>query len=738
MKQINNPLMSRILASKEMMSRKKVVVESVSNKVSDYYGNYVFSDEKLQQYVSNKVYKELKNCIRNREKINRETAELVAQGMKSWAIDNGAKSYTHWFQPLTGLTAEKHDSFFEPTEAGKAIESFGASNLVQQEPDASSFPNGGIRQTFEARGYTAWDPTSPAFLMESNSGKTLCIPTIFISYTGETLDYKAPLLKSIQALENAVLPVVHYYEKAASKITVTLGWEQEYFLIDEAMFNARPDLVHTGRTLLGATPAKGQQLEDHYFGAIPERALDFMIDLEKECHLLGIPIRTRHNEVAPCQFECAPMFEECNVAVDHNQLLMDVMEKVGKRHKLKVLLHEKPFKGVNGSGKHNNWSMSTDTGKNLLSPGKTPKNNMLFLTTFVNVIAAVHRHADLIRAAIATAGNDHRLGANEAPPAIISVFIGDALTKVLNEISSKVSDSKTSEIVSEDLKIQISNQIPDILLDNTDRNRTSPFAFTGNKFEIRAVGSTANCSATMVVINTIVADQFIRFHAEVEELIKKEGEKKDGAVMRVLRKYISESQNILFEGDNYSEEWAQEAAKRGLNNVKTTPYALDFITVPENMEVFVRNNVFSHREVEARFDIFNHNYLLKVQIEGRLIGELCVNNILPVAIKYQTSILTNILKLKEAGFGKETFQAQSELVLDLSKHINKVKTLVDAMIEARKKSNLIDNASQKAKAYCDHVVPFFEDIRYHADKLEQLTDNELWTLPKYREILSMK
>ena len=730
--------MSRNQALKEAIGRKITKVESISNKVSDYYGMNVFSDDKLQQYISSKVYKQLKNCIRENIKIDRETAELVAQGMKAWAIDNGAKSYTHWFQPLTGLTAEKHDSFFEPADGGRAIESFGAGNLVQQEPDASSFPNGGIRQTFEARGYTAWDPTSPAFLMDSNSGKTLCIPTIFISYTGETLDYKAPLLKSIQALENAVLPVIHYYDKAATKITATLGWEQEYFLIDEAMFYARPDLVHTGRTLLGAIPAKGQQLEDHYFGAIPERVLDFMIDLEKESHKLGIPIRTRHNEVAPCQFECAPMFEECNVAVDHNQLLMDVMEKVGKRHKLKVLLHEKPFAGVNGSGKHNNWSMSTDTGKNLLSPGKTPKNNMLFLTTFVNVIAAVSRYSDLLRAAIATAGNDHRLGANEAPPAIISVFIGEALTKVLNEISTKVSDKKTSEIASEDLKIQISNQIPDILLDNTDRNRTSPFAFTGNKFEIRAVGSSANCSATMIVINTIVADQFTRFHADVEALIKKEGEKKDGAVMRVLRKYIKESQAILFEGDNYSEEWAKEAKKRGLNNVKTTPYALDFLIEKKNIDVFVKNQVFSHREVEARYEINNHNYLLKVQIEGRLIGELCVNNIIPASIKYQSEILNNIIKLKEAGFKKELYQAQSELVTDLSEHINKVKSLVDAMIEARKKANKIEDAAKKAKAYCDKVVPFFEEIRYHADKLEQLVDNEIWTLPKYREILFMK
>ena len=730
--------MNRFYAIEEANRRKIPSIDFISHKVSDYYAQNVFTDDKLKNYVSNKVYKQLKECVSNNQKIDRDTAEHIAQGMKNWAIENGAKSYTHWFQPLTGLTAEKHDSFFEPTENGKAIESFGANNLVQQEPDASSFPNGGIRQTFEARGYTAWDPTSPAFLMESNFGKTLCIPTIFISYTGETLDFKAPLLKSIEAMEKAVLPVVNYFDKAATKITATLGWEQEYFLIDEAFYHARPDLMYTGRTLLGAIPAKGQQLEDYYFGAIPARALNFMIDLERECHLLGIPIRTRHNEVAPCQFECAPMFEECNVAVDHNQLLMDVMEKIGQKHKLKVLLHEKPFKGVNGSGKHNNWSLSTNTGKNLLSPGKTPKTNLLFLTTFVNVIAAVAKYSDVLRAAIASAGNDHRLGANEAPPAIISVFIGKALTHVLNELAEKVGDSKSNQLLTEDLKLHIHNQIPDILLDNTDRNRTSPFAFTGNKFEIRATGSSANCSSTMVVMNTIVADQFTRFRNEVENLISKEGEKKEGAIMRVLKNYILESQNILFEGDNYSEEWAAEAAKRGLNNVRTTPYALDFWMVKENVDVFARHGVLSEREMEARHDIFNHNYLLKVQIEGRLIGELCVNNIIPVAIQYQNNILDNIIKLKEAGFDKNMYKAQSELVENLSGHLAQVKSLVDSMIEARKICNKIEDNAAKAKAYCDKVVPYFDEIRYHADKLEQLVDNKLWPLAKYREILSLK
>lgn len=719
-------------------NREKSKMEFNFDKVSTYYASNVFSEETIEQYVSSAVFKKLKNCISHNEKIDRETAEQIAQGMKNWAIEKGAKSFTHWFQPLTGSTAEKHDSFFTPNDQGQAIEHFSASSLVQQEPDASSFPNGGIRQTFEARGYTAWDPSSPAFIMDNGSGKTLCIPTIFISYTGETLDYKAPLLKSIHCLESAVLPVVHMFDKNVTKVAATLGWEQEYFLVDEAMYYARPDLIHTGRTLLGAIPAKGQQLEDHYFGAIPERILDYMIDLERECHLLGIPIRTRHNEVAPCQFECAPMFEEVNVAVDHNLLLMDVMERVAKKHKLKVLFHEKPFKGVNGSGKHNNWSMSTDTGKNLLSPGKTPKNNLLFLTTFINVITAVAKHSDLIRASIASAGNDHRLGANEAPPAIISVFIGDALTNVLNEIETKVADGKSDDLLTEDLKLNIHSKIPEILLDNTDRNRTSPFAFTGNKFEIRAVGSTANCAANMIVINTIVAEQFKKFKKDVDALIETEKEKKEGAIMRVLRKYISESKHILFEGDNYSQEWADEAAKRGLSNVKTTPYALDFFIQEENKRVFIDNGVFSEREIEARHDILNHIYLLKVQIEGRLLGELCVNNVIPAAIKYQKLILENISMMKNLGMESSDYNAQLDIVKSISNHITILKNTVDKMIESRKSCNKIEDTSTKAKAYCDNVIVHFDEIRYHADKLEQLVDNELWTLPKYREILYMK
>jgi glutamine synthetase len=720
------------------ISRKKVEIENISNKVSDYFGCNVFGKNTIEKYVSYSIFQKYIDSIEKNEKMDREVAAQIAQGMKQWAIEKGVKSYTHWFQPLTGLTAEKHDSFFMPDNDGNAIEYFGASNLIQQEPDASSFPNGGIRQTFEARGYTAWDPTSPAFIIETESVKTLCIPTIFISYTGETLDYKAPLLKSIHALEKAVLPVVNYFDKSATKITATLGWEQEYFLIDEALFYARPDLVHTGRTLIGAIPAKGQQLEDHYFGAIPERMLDYMADLEKECHKLGIPVRTRHNEVAPSQFECAPMFEECNVAVDHNQLLMDVMERVAKKHKLRVLFHEKPFKGVNGSGKHNNWSMSTNTGKNLLSPGKTPKNNLLFLTSFINVIAAAANYADLIRASIASASNDHRLGANEAPPAIISVFIGDALTKVLKDIETTVSDEKQDEIVTEDIKLNIHNSIPEILLDNTDRNRTSPFAFTGNKFEIRAVGSSANCAANMIVINTIVANQFKKFKEDVENLVKNEGEKREAAIIRILKKYIVESKHILFEGDNYSKEWEIEAQKRGLNNVKTTPQALDFFLEKKNMDVFIENGVFSAREIEARQEILNHNYLLKVQIEGRLIGEMAVNYVIPAAVRYQNELLTNIKLQKEIGMSESSYQGTFELVESISNHINNLKSFVDQMIENRKKCNKIEHASDKAQAYCESVLPLFDDIRYHSDKLEQFVDNTLWTLPKYREILYIK
>ncbi|MGB1248055.1 MAG: glutamine synthetase III [Chitinophagales bacterium] len=720
-----------------IIDRERVEVNLPANRISEYYGENVFTDETMRKYLSNQAFKEVKAAISSGEKIDRATADQVAAAMKAWAIEKGAKSYTHWFQPLTGATAEKHDSFFEPTDTGEGIEAFSGGSLVQQEPDASSFPNGGIRQTFEARGYTAWDPTSPAFIMAIGDGITLCIPTIFISYTGEALDYKAPLLKSIQFLEKAALPVVNMFDRHATKVTPTLGWEQEYFLVDEAMFYARPDLVLSGRTVVGHAPAKGQQLDDHYFGTIPERAYAYMLDFEKEAHLLGIPVRTRHNEVAPSQFELAPMYEEVNIAVDHNQLIMDVMERVAKRHKLKVLLHEKPYAGINGSGKHNNWSLSTDTGKNLLSPGKTPKTNLLFLTFFVNVIKAVNEHADLLRAAIASAGNDHRLGANEAPPAIISVFIGSHLSAVLDEVEKRVKHGKSDEEANANLKLDIHNQIPDVLLDNTDRNRTSPFAFTGNKFEIRAVGSTTNCSSPMTVMNTIMANQLLEFKKEVNALVK-EGEKKDGAILRVIRRYITSSRNILFEGDNYSDEWEVEAEKRGLSNVKKSAHALKFYNTKSAKEVFVKNNIFTDVEIEARTEIYYENYTLKIQIEGRVLGELALNHILPAAVLYQNRLIANATGLKELGMDKASMKSQLTLIKDISKHINAIEENVAAMIEARKKANEIEHAEEKAISYCDEVRPYFDTIRYHADKLELVVDDKLWPLPKYRELLFIR
>jgi glutamine synthetase len=722
---------------KTATQRKKINVKLPNKRISEYYAENVFIEATMKKYLSEDAFYGIKNAINAGTKIDRNTADQVAAAMKAWAIEKGAKSYTHWFQPLTGATAEKHDTFFIPTADGKGMESFTGDALVQQEPDASSFPNGGIRQTFEARGYTAWDPTSPAFIMEIGDGITLCIPTIFISYTGESLDQKTPLLKSCHFLEKAALPVVNLFDRHATKVHATLGWEQEYFIVDEALYYARPDLVMCGRTLLGHSPAKGQQLDDHYFGSIPERVYDFMLDFELEAHKLGIPVRTRHNEVAPGQYELAPMFEEMNVAVDHNQLVMDIMERVGKRHKLKVLMHEKPFQGVNGSGKHNNWSMSTDTGKNLLSPGKTPKNNLLFLTFFVNVIKAVYEQADLLRASIASASNDHRLGANEAPPAIISVFIGSHLTSVLEEVAKRVKQGKFDEDKNATLKLDIHNKIPDVLLDNTDRNRTSPFAFTGNKFEVRAVGSTANCAWPMTVLNTIVANQLTEFKAEVDKLVK-EGENKEGAILRVIRRYIDSSMDILFEGDNYSDEWAAEAERRGLNNVKTTAYALDFLNTKKAKEVFTKNNIFNEVELEARSEIFFEAYILKLQIEARILGEMALNEILPVAITYQNQLIENVKGLKEIGLNKEAYASQLDLISRISDHVNVMEQDVRNMIEARKVCNVIEHASEKAKAYCDKVKPYFDTIRYHADKLELLVDDKIWPMPKYRELLFLK
>jgi glutamine synthetase len=726
----------RLKALEQSMSRKPVAVETPAGGVPKYYGENVFGKDPMRQFLSEAAYTSVTAAIERGERIDRKMADEIAAGMRAWAMEKGASHYTHWFQPLTGATAEKHDAFFEPVEGGRAIERFGGSQLVQQEPDASSFPNGGIRNTFEARGYTAWDPTSPAFVI----GDTLCIPTIFVSYTGDTLDFKTPLLKALHALDKAAVDVCQYFDKNVTKVIATLGWEQEYFLVDEALHDARPDLAVSGRTLFGATPAKGQQLEDHYFGSIPDRVTQYMRDLEIEAHKLGIPIKTRHNEVAPNQFECAPIFEEINLAVDHNQLLMDLMQKVGRRHLFRVLLHEKPFAGVNGSGKHNNWSLATNAGKNLLSPGKTPKTNLQFLTFFVNTVKAFHDNDDLLRATIASAGNDHRLGANEAPPAIMSVFLGSQLSAVLDELEEKVKagkkmtpDEKTA------LKLNI-GKIPDILLDNTDRNRTSPFAFTGNKFEFRAVGSSANCSGAMTVLNTIMADQLIQFKKDVGALMNK-GKEKDEAIFQILRDYIVASKRIRFEGNGYGEEWVKEAKKRGLNNFKTTPEALKSWMNKKYVQMFERHNVLTEREQHARYEIYLETYVKKIQIESRVMGDVAVNSIIPTALQYQSTLINNVRGLKElfgAAEFKKTASTQLEMISEISEHVNGIKTKVDAMIEERKKANNIEDMEKKAAAYCHKVKTCFDDIRDHVDKLEMLVADEAWPLPKYRELLFTK
>ncbi|QQR50393.1 glutamine synthetase III [Candidatus Nomurabacteria bacterium] len=710
---------------------------SKSKKISDYFAENVFTEEAMKSYLSEDAFQGVMSATKTGQKIDRKTADQVAATMKSWAISKGATHYTHWFQPLTGATAEKHDAFFQLTDENKGAEKFDGSALVQQEPDASSFPSGGLRNTFEARGYSVWDPSSPAFIMEIGSGKTLCIPTIFVSYNGEALDYKAPLLKSLHALETAAVEVCHYFDKNVTKVVPTLGWEQEYFAIDEALFEARPDLVFCGRTLFGHSPAKGQQLEDHYFGSIPERVYAFMLDFETESFKLGIPLKTRHNEVAPGQYEVAPIFEEVNVAVDHNQLLMDVMQRVARRHKLRVLLHEKPFAGINGSGKHNNWSMATDTGKNLLSPGRTPKNNLQFLTFFINVIKAVSEGADLLRASIASAANDFRLGANEAPPAIISVFIGSYMTKILDEIETKVESGKFTEESEQSLRLEIHNKIPTLFQDNTDRNRTSPFAFTGNKFEVRAVGSSQNCSSTMTVLNTIVADQLINFKKEADGLIAK-GKNREVAIMEILKRYITESKKICFEGNNYSKEWEEEAARRGLSNVKNTPRALDFMMAKKGIDLFVRNQVFTKEEIHARHEIELEKYIKIVQIEGRIIGELAVNQIIPAAIQYQNELINNIKGFREIGLDERHTEAQKNLVTEISEHVNAILKMVHEMTEARKSANNTEDIRDRAIAYCDTVKPFFDEIRYRTDKLELLVDDKVWPLPKYRDLLFLK
>ena len=720
----------RFNALQETLNRKPIkIVES--EKRSSLFGKNVFNKNAMQQYLTNAAYESVMDAIVHGKRIDRKIADQVAVSMKDWAMSKGATHYTHWFQPLTGATAEKHDAFFESINGSLAVEKFDGEQLVQQEPDASSFPNGGIRNTFEARGYTAWDPTSPAFVYET----TLCIPTIFVSYTGEALDNKTHLLRALQAVDTAATAVCRYFDKNVSKVNATLGWEQEYFLIDEALALSRPDLLMTGRTLLGHSPAKGQQLDDHYFGTIPARAMSFMQDLEQECMLLGIPVKTRHNEVAPNQFELAPIFEEANLAVDHNSLLMDVMEKVSKRHHFKVLFHEKPFAGINGSGKHNNWSLSSDKGVNLLSPGKTPMKNLQFLTFFVNTIKAVYENQELLRASIASASNDYRLGANEAPPAIMSVFIGSQLSAVLDELEN-VTKGKLSPQEKTDLKLNIIGKIPEILLDNTDRNRTSPFAFTGNKFEFRAVGSWSNCATPMTVLNTIVAKQLKEFKNEVDQLIETKNLKKDEAVFNVLREYIKASKKIRFEGDGYGDAWEKEAKKRGLSNNKTTPEALKVKISKAVIDLYEEMDVMSKVEIEARYEIELEGYTKKIQIESRVLADISRNHVVPTAIIYQNTLLENTKNLKEI-FGdnfKNIAKEQIELIMIISNHITEINALVNKMTQERKNANK-QTGLKSAELYCNKVKPYFEEIRYHCDKLETMVDDNLWPLTKYRELL---
>ncbi|MDP2089175.1 MAG: glutamine synthetase III [Flavobacteriaceae bacterium] len=721
----------RFQALFEAQNRKPVVFEDSTNR-SQLFGENVFNKQSMRQYMTPEAFESVMNAMEYGHKIERKVADQVASAMKSWALNKGATHYTHWFQPLTGSTAEKHDAFLDMLPNGEALEKFDGAQLVQQEPDASSFPSGGIRNTFEARGYTAWDPTSPAFIY----GTALCIPTIFVSYTGEALDNKTPLLKSLQAVDDAATQVAKYFDKNVTKVISTLGWEQEYFLIDAALANSRPDISLTGRSLIGHSPAKGQQLDDHYFGSIPSRALNFMRELELESLKLGIPVKTRHNEVAPNQFELAPIYEEANLAVDHNSLLMDIMGKIAEKHNFCVLFHEKPFAGINGSGKHNNWSLATSTGVNLLSPGKTPMKNLQFLTFFINTIKAVHDYEELLRSGIASAGNDHRLGANEAPPAIISVFIGKQLSDVLDELEN-ITKGKLSPEEKTDLKLNVVGKIPEILLDNTDRNRTSPFAFTGNKFEFRAVGSSANCATPMMILNAIVAKQLIYFKEQVDKLIEEKDMKKDDAIFNILREYIKVSKKIRFEGDGYSKAWEDEAEKRGLSNHKTTPQALKAKVAKKTIQLFESLKIMNKVEILARHEIELDEYTLKIQIEGRVIGDLARNHIIPTAIRYQNTLIKNVKGLKNI-FGddfKTIAEEQLMLIKDISHHISQINSKITFMTDERKKANKIEESEKRAFAYCKNVKPYFEEIRYHCDKLEVLVDDELWPMTKFRELL---
>ncbi|MBN1132742.1 MAG: glutamine synthetase III [Bacteroidales bacterium] len=721
----------RFRALEQVFSRKPMHITPPSDKISDYFAVNVFDRAKMQKYLSKDAFEHVMEAIDRGTPIDRKMADIVATGMKAWAMERGVTHYTHWFQPLTGGTAEKHDAFICQDRNGGVVEIFSGEALVQQEPDASSFPSGGIRNTFEARGYTAWDPSSPAFIIE----KTLSIPTIFISYTGDALDHKTPLLKALNAVDKAATEVCRMFDKDVKKVQANLGWEQEYFLVDEALYYARPDLALTGRTLMGHASAKDQQLDDHYFGSVPERVSAFMHDLEFEAYKLGIPVKTRHNEVAPNQYEIAPIFEECNLAVDHNVLIMDLMKKISRHHGFRVLFHEKPFKGINGSGKHNNWSLSTDTGIILHKPGKNPRSNLQFLTFVVNTIKAVYDYQDLLRASIASASNAHRLGANEAPPAILSCFLGSEVSAMLDQLEEQVSSKKMSPDEKTALKLDI-GRIPEILLDNTDRNRTSPFAFTGNRFEFRAVGSSSNPAAPMTVLNTAVAAELIEFNKEVNALIKK-GIKKDEAIFQVLRKYIIASRPIRFEGDNYSEKWIQEAEKRGLTNITDVPEALSGYISEKSKDLFLKLGIFSERELEARVEVLYEQYTLKIQIEARVLGDLSINHVVPTAVKYQSILLENVIQLKELyGDSYAEFSGnRTELIKEISHHITEIKSKVNNMVDARKVANKIQDSKEKAIAYSKTVAPLLDLIRYHIDKLELVVDDEIWPLPKFRELL---
>lgn len=705
--------------------------EGAAVSIASYFGENVFGEEAMKKHLSESAYLSVKAAIQSGQKLTVDVAEVIANGMKEWAQEKGCTHFAHWFQPLTGKTAEKHDSFFTMTHDGRVIEEFAGSALVQQEPDGSSFPSGGMRSTFEARGYTVWDPSSPAFIMESGDGKTLCIPTIFVTYSGEAQDYKLPLLRSQTLLDKAAVPVCQLFDKDVNKVTATLGWEQEYFLVDEALFNARPDLAMTGRTLLGRPAAKNQQLEDHYFGSIPERVYAFMRDLETECHKLGIPVRTRHNEVAPAQYEVAPIFEEINVAVDHNQLLMDVMERVGRRHKLSVLLHEKPFAGINGSGKHNNWSMGTNTGVNLLSPGKEPAKNLRFLTFFVNTIMAVYKYADVLRSSIAHAGNDHRLGANEAPPAIISVFIGDAMTKLFNQIAN----GKKTDDAAVKRAIDLISKLPNLELDNTDRNRTSPFAFTGNKFEIRAVGSSQNCAGPMTIMNTMMGLQLIDFKNDVDKHIAK-GLDKEEAILMVLKNYIRKSRAILFEGNNYSDEWKAEAKERGLNNFANTPEALDVLDTKLARDFFTKSGVMNEKELDAFFHVQLHNYVTKLNIEASTLSELVTSYVVPAVLRQQTELAQNLAALKSIGL-EEGADFQKDTLKRISKNLSTIKEGLDKLEKGLEKTHHADSVREEAGILCSKVKPQMEAVRDAVDDLESIVDDQYWPLVKYRELLRM-